>query len=389
MSFKRIHLIVLDSVGIGQAPDAEAFGDVNVHTLGHIAESMDLSLPGMAEFGLGNIEPLRGISPVKKSKAYWTKLQEQSAGKDTMTGHWEIMGLRIDTPFRVFPNGFPQELINKIEDFSGRKVICNRPASGTKIIEELGPEQEETGSLIVYTSADPVLQIAAHEEVIPLEELYKICAYVREITSQEPYMIGRIIARPFVGSAGNYQRTANRHDYALDPFGKTTLDALKEAGYQVIAVGKINDIFNGQGITQAIRTKDNMDGVDRLLQVMEQDFTGLSFTNLVDFDAKYGHRRDPIGYGKALEAFDRRLGEITSAMRSDDLLMITADHGNDPTYSGTDHTREYVPLLVYSPSLKEAGELQASYYSDIAASIADNFEVVLPDNGQSFMNQIV
>ncbi|EKB56219.1 phosphopentomutase [Facklamia hominis] len=389
MSFKRIHLIVLDSVGIGQAPDAEAFGDVNVHTLGHIAESMDLSLPGMAEFGLGNIEPLKGISPVKKSKAYWTKLQEQSAGKDTMTGHWEIMGLRIDTPFRVFPNGFPQELINKIEDFSGRKVICNRPASGTKIIEELGPEQEETGALIVYTSADPVLQIAAHEEVIPLEELYKICAYVREITSQEPYMIGRIIARPFVGSAGNYQRTANRHDYALDPFGKTTLDALKEAGYQVIAVGKINDIFNGQGITQAIRTKDNMDGVDRLLQVMEQDFTGLSFTNLVDFDAKYGHRRDPIGYGKALEAFDRRLGEITSAMRSDDLLMITADHGNDPTYSGTDHTREYVPLLVYSPSLKEAGELQASYYSDIAASIADNFEVALPDNGQSFMNQIV
>lgn len=389
MSFKRIHLIVLDSVGIGQAPDAEAFGDVNVHTLGHIAESMDLSLPGMAEFGLGNIEPLRGISPVKKSKAYWTKLQEQSAGKDTMTGHWEIMGLRIDTPFRVFPNGFPQELINKIEDFSGRKVICNRPASGTKIIEELGPEQEETGALIVYTSADPVLQIAAHEEVIPLEELYKICAYVREITSQEPYMIGRIIARPFVGSAGNYQRTANRHDYALDPFGKTTLDALKEAGYQVIAVGKINDIFNGQGITQAIRTKDNMDGVDRLLQVMEQDFIGLSFTNLVDFDAKYGHRRDPIGYGKALEAFDRRLGEITSAMRSDDLLMITADHGNDPTYSGTDHTREYVPLLVYSPSLKEAGELQASYYSDIAASIADNFEVALPDNGQSFMNQIV
>lgn len=389
MSFKRIHLIVLDSVGIGQAPDAEAFGDVNVHTLGHIAESMDLSLPGMAEFGLGNIEPLKGISPVKKSKAYWTKLQEQSAGKDTMTGHWEIMGLRIDTPFRVFPNGFPQKLINKIEDFSGRKVICNRPASGTKIIEELGPEQEETGALIVYTSADPVLQIAAHEEVIPLEELYKICAYVREITSQEPYMIGRIIARPFVGSAGNYQRTANRHDYALDPFGKTTLDALKEAGYQVIAVGKINDIFNGQGITQAIRTKDNMDGVDRLLQVMEQDFTGLSFTNLVDFDAKYGHRRDPIGYGKALEAFDRRLGEITSAMRSDDLLMITADHGNDPTYSGTDHTREYVPLLVYSPSLKEAGELQASYYSDIAASIADNFEVALPDNGQSFMNQIV
>ncbi|EPH13009.1 phosphopentomutase [Facklamia hominis] len=389
MSFKRIHLIVLDSVGIGQAPDAEAFGDVNVHTLGHIAESMDLSLPGMAEFGLGNIEPLRGISPVKKTKAYWTKLQEQSAGKDTMTGHWEIMGLRIDTPFRVFPNGFPQELINKIEDFSGRKVICNRPASGTKIIEELGPEQEETGALIVYTSADPVLQIAAHEEVIPLEELYKICAYVREITSQEPYMIGRIIARPFVGSAGNYQRTANRHDYALDPFGKTTLDALKEAGYQVIAVGKINDIFNGQGITQAIRTKDNMDGVDRLLQVMEQDFTGLSFTNLVDFDAKYGHRRDPIGYGEALEAFDRRLGEITSAMRSDDLLMITADHGNDPTYSGTDHTREYVPLLVYSPSLKEAGELQASYYSDIAASIADNFEVAPPDNGQSFMNQIV
>ncbi|MCR8968977.1 phosphopentomutase [Facklamia sp. 7083-14-GEN3] len=386
--FKRIHLIVMDSVGIGQAPDAEAFGDYDVHTLGHIAENFNLSLNNMAQMGLGKIDTIKGVEVVDQASAYWTKLQERSAGKDTMTGHWEMMGLYIDQPFRVFPDGFPQELIEKIEKFSNRKVIGNKVASGTEIIKELGPQQLETGALIVYTSADSVLQIAAHEEVIPLEELYKICEYAREITLEDPYMIGRIIARPYVGQVGNFERTSNRHDYALDPFGKTTLDFLKEGGKSVIAVGKINDIFNGAGITQAIRTKSNMDGVDQLLKVMEQDFEGLSFTNLVDFDAKYGHRRDPQGYGQALEEFDARIPELIQAMDKEDLLLITADHGNDPTYKGTDHTREYIPLLAFSKKFAAGNELKAQHFADIAATISDNFGVKQTDQGQSFLAQL-
>lgn len=388
MKFKRIHLIVLDSVGIGEAPDAAAFNDLGSHTLGHIAEVAGLKVPHMVELGLANIEPLAGLTPVTSSKGYWTKLEEVSAGKDTMTGHWEIMGLKIETPFRVFPDGFPDELIERIEAFSGRKVVCNAPASGTEVLDQYGEHQMKTGDLIVYTSADSVLQIAAHEEIIPLEELYRICEYAREITLEDPYMLGRIIARPYIGTPGNWTRTANRHDYALSPFADTTLDFLKAGGYDVISIGKINDIFNTKGITEAVRTKSNMDGVDQLLKIMDRDFTGLSFTNLVDFDAIYGHRRNTEGYAQALEDFDNRLPEIYSKLRQDDLLLITADHGNDPTYSGTDHTREYVPILAYSPSFSQAGELKARYFSDIAATISDNFGVAKTEQGTSFLSQL-
>ena len=389
MKSKRIHLIVLDSVGIGEAPDAAVFHDSGAHTIGHIAENMALRLPHLEGLGLGNIADIKGIEKAISSKAYWTKLAEKSAGKDTMTGHWEIAGLQIDTPFRVFPDGFPEELLEKISSYSGRKIIGNKPASGTAILDELGPEQMETGALIVYTSADPVLQIAAHEGIIPLEELYDICEYTRQITKDDPYMIGRIIARPYTGEPGSFQRTANRHDYALNPFGKTVLDQLKDNGKDVIAVGKINDIFNGQGITKSIRTKSNMDGVDQLLKIMDEPFEGLSFTNLVDFDALYGHRRDVQGYGEALMAFDARMPEIMAQMAEDDLLIITADHGNDPTAPGTDHTREYVPLLVYSKQLVQAGELMiAQHFADISATIADNFDVPQAEHGKSFLAEL-
>lgn len=386
--FKKVHLLVMDSVGIGEAPDAKEFGDEGSHTLGHIAETAGLSLPNLQELGLGNIAPIKGIDPVNKVKGYHTKLEEVSVGKDTMTGHWEISGLRIDTPFRVFPNGFPKDLIEKIEEHTGRKIVANRPASGTQIIEEWGEHQMETGDLIVYTSADPVLQIAAHEEIIPLEELYEICEYVREITKDDPYMIGRIIARPYVGEPGNFTRTANRHDYALSPFGETMLDHLSKEGKEVIAIGKINDIFNGQGITDFVRTESNMDGVDKLINIMDRDFTGLSFTNLVDFDALYGHRRDPEGYRDALEAFDARLPEIYEKLGEDDLLILTADHGNDPTAEGTDHTREFVPILLYSKKFEESGKLDQGYFADISATILDNFNAKEMENGESFLNEL-
>lgn len=388
--FKRVHLIVLDSVGIGEAPDAEKFGDVGSDTLGHIAETAGIAIPQMEKLGLGTIAPLKGVASVSDHQGYATKLEEVSVGKDTMTGHWEIMGLNIQTPFRVFPEGFPQDLLDKITEFSGRGIImgANKPYSGTKVIDDFGEEQMKTGDLIIYTSADPVLQIAAHEGVIPLEELYRICEYTREITKEDPYMIGRIIARPYVGEPGNFTRTPNRHDYALAPFGKTVLDSLKDNGKDVIAVGKINDIFNGEGVTESVRTKSNMDGVDQLLNVMKKDFTGLSFTNLVDFDALYGHRRDVEGYAKALEDFDARLPEIYAAMNEDDLLLITADHGNDPTFPGTDHTREYVPLLAYSKKMTGQGSLTQGHYADISATIAENFGVPATENGTSFLNQL-
>ncbi|WP_086443727.1 phosphopentomutase [Candidatus Enterococcus lemimoniae] len=387
--FKRVHLVVMDSVGIGEAPDAEKFGDVGSDTLGHIAKEAGLTIPNLENLGLGTIAPLHNVEAVADHKGYATKLEEISVGKDTMTGHWEIMGLNIQKPFRVFPDGFPEELLKQIEEFSGRKIVCNKPYSGTAVIDDFGPHQMETGDLIVYTSADPVLQIAAHEEIIPLEELYRICQYVRDITKDEPYMIGRIIARPYLGEPGNFTRTSNRHDYALDPFGQTVLDSLKDNGKEVIAVGKINDIFNGQGITDSVRTKSNMDGVDQLLNVMKLDFEGLSFTNLVDFDALYGHRRDVVGYAHAIEAFDLRLPEIIDAMEDDDLLMITADHGNDPTFPGTDHTREYVPLLVYSKKMNGQGSLAQGHYADISATVAENFAVPKTENGESFLNKLV
>ncbi|MFL2142841.1 phosphopentomutase [Ruoffia sp. FAM 20857] len=388
MTFDRIHLLVMDSVGIGEAADAKKFGDVGSNTLGNIANTVGLKLPNLTKMGLANIAPIKGIEPVENATAYFTKLEEVSAGKDTMTGHWEIMGLRIDQPFRVFPEGFPDELIEKIETFSGRKIIGNKPASGTEILDELGQHQIETGDLIVYTSADSVLQIAAHEKGIPLEELYKICEYAREITLEDPYMIGRIIARPYLGEEGNFERTSNRHDYALSPFGKTTLDYLKDESFDVISIGKIEDIFNGQGITEGHRTESNMDGVDKLIKVMDRDFKGISFTNLVDFDAKFGHRRNTQGYADALEEFDARIPEMIDHLADNDLLIITADHGNDPTFTGTDHTREYVPVLVYSKAINEPKELDATYFSDIAATISDNFSVKQTKEGQSFLDQI-
>ncbi|MFJ7667454.1 phosphopentomutase [Lysinibacillus sp. NPDC097195] len=388
--FKKIHVVVMDSVGIGEAPDAAKFGDVGAHTLGHIAEKMNgLTMPNMESFGLANIEPLQGLQAVEAPKAYYGKMQEASVGKDTMTGHWEIMGLNIDKPFKVYPEGFPAELIAELEQRTGRKVLCNKPASGTQVIDDFGQEHMDTGAIIVYTSADPVLQIAAHEEIIPLDELYKICEIARELTLQPEYLVGRVIARPFIGTPGNFTRTPNRHDYALKPFGRTTMNALKDAGLDVIAIGKISDIFNGEGVTDAVRTKNNMDGMDQFAQVARRDFHGMSFLNLVDFDANFGHRRDPLGYGHALQEFDARLPEILEAMTEDDLLMITADHGNDPTFPGTDHTREYVPLIVYSPRFKGGSELALrETFADIAATVAENFNVEAPPFGKSFLNDL-
>lgn len=388
--FKRIHLIVLDSFGIGEAPDAADFQDEGADTFLHIYKKMNgLHLPELEKLGLFNIKHIEGKQPVSHPKAHYGKMQEVSKGKDTMTGHWEIMGLRIDVPFQTFPNGFPQELIEQLTEKTGRKVIGNKVASGTVIIEELGEEHLKTGALIVYTSADSVLQIAAHEEVVPLEELYEICKIVRELTLDERFRVGRVIARPFVGKKGSFKRTANRHDYALKPFGRTVMNELKDARFESVALGKIHDIYDGEGVTRSIRTTSNDDGMDQLEKVIQEDFIGLSFLNLVDFDALYGHRRDPIGYGKALEAFDRRLAQILPLLKEDDLLIITADHGNDPTYTGTDHTREYVPLICYHPLIEKGKSLGIrTSFSDVGATIAHNFNVKMPKNGTSFLKEL-
>ena len=388
--FNRIHLVVLDSVGIGEAKDAEEFGDIGAHTLKHALQSKDVTLPNLEKLGLGCIDDLPNVNCVKENKAFYTKMSEISRGKDTMTGHWEIAGLNIKTPFKTYPNGFPEELIRQIEDKTNRKVVCNLPYSGTDVIDDYGEEHMESGNIIVYTSADPVLQIAAHEDIIPVDELYDICETVREITLAEEFLVGRVIARPFIGEGkGKFTRTENRHDYALSPFEPTVLDALKENDYTVYAVGKINDIFNSQGITDMVRTKNNMDGVDKLLDVMDKDFKGLSFTNLVDFDAVYGHRRDSKGYANALKEFDDRLPEILDKLDDNDLLIITADHGNDPTFKGTDHTREYVPLLVTSKQDLDFKEIKArDSYSDVAATIAENFDVSFKTHGESFLGEL-
>ncbi len=380
----------MDSVGIGEAPDAEKYNDLGANTLGHISEHMNgLHMPNMQKLGLGNIHHLRGIETTEKPLAYYTKMEEKSVGKDTMTGHWEIMGLYIDTPFRVFENGFPEELINEFEKRTGRKVMGNKPASGTEILDELGEEHVKTGALIVYTSADSVFQIAAHEDIVPIDELYRYCEIARELTLDEKYMVGRVIARPFIGEPGAFQRTPNRHDYALKPFGQTVMNTLKDSNFDVISIGKISDIFDGEGITKSLRTVSNMDGMDKVIETLAMDFTGISFTNLVDFDAIYGHRRNPQGYGEALQEFDARLPEVLEGLKEDDLLIITADHGNDPVHHGTDHTREYVPLIVYSPSMEEGKELPIrKTFADVGATIADNFNVTLPEHGASFLKEI-
>jgi phosphopentomutase len=389
--FKRIFLIVMDSVGIGEAPDADLFGDKGADTLGHIAEKMNgLNMPTLGKLGLSNIRQIKGIEKASEPLAFYTKMQEASSGKDTMTGHWEIMGLNISNPFRVFPNGFPEMLIQELEAKTGRSIIGNKPASGTEILDELGEDHMKTGALIVYTSADSVLQIAAHEEVVPLEELYNICEIARELTLADEFKIGRVIARPFVGEPGNFKRTSNRHDYALKPFDRTVMNELKDSGFDVLAIGKISDIFDGEGVTKSLRTVSNMDGMDKLLETINMDFTGLSFLNLVDFDALFGHRRNPEGYGKALEEFDARMPEVLEKLTEDDLVIITADHGNDPVHKGTDHTREYVPLLVYSKQFKDGGkELPVrDTFADIGATVAANFNVKMPAYGKNILENL-
>jgi len=381
--------MVLDSVGIGELPDAARFGDRGAHTLGHIAERVpDLNLPNLRALGLGNIAPIPGIPKVERPAGCYGKMAETSAGKDTMTGHWELMGLQVDVPFRTFPNGFPDELIEAFEKETGRRVLGNKPASGTEIIEEFGKEQLRTGAWIVYTSADSVFQIAAHEDVIPLEELYDACRVARRLCQGE-YAVGRVIARPFAGEPGAFRRTSGRHDYAVKPPAPTALTVLKKAGIKVVGVGKIGDIFSMEGISESLPTKSNEEGVERTIEALRRDFSGFVFTNLVDFDSLYGHRRDPEGYAGALERFDAALPRIQAACSENDLLIITADHGNDPTHAGTDHTREYVPLLVWSPALQGGVSLGTrETFADAGATVLDNFGLPPVGRGTSWLKEL-
>lgn len=383
MKFKRVFLIVMDSLGAGALPDAKEYRDENSDTMDSVLGSKDAKIPNLVKLGYGNLSKIEKYHNDKYEGAY-TKLAEKSVGKDTMTGHWEIMGLETTTPFITFTEtGFPDELIKELEKRTGRKVIGNKAASGTEIIAELGPEQMETGALIVYTSADSVLQIAAHEDIIPLEELYKACEIAREITMKKEWLVGRIIARPYVGKPGSFKRTSNRHDYAVSPFDKTTLDYLKKAGKDVIGVGKINDIFNTSGITETHKSTSNENGMDITIDIAKKDdFTGICFVNLVDFDAEYGHRRDAVGYAEALERFDEKLGNLLKVLKDDDLLILTADHGNDPNHEGSDHTREYIPFVAYYHGIKPAHLPEEKSFASIGATIADNFGVTLPKIGK-------
>jgi len=386
--FKRVILIVLDSVGVGELPDAYRFGDEGSNTLGHVTEKTGVELPNMGQLGLGNIIPLKSVPENPNAIGGYGKMAEKSAGKDTTTGHWEIAGLFIEKPFPTYPHGFPDEIIKEFEKRIGRKVLGNKPASGTEIIKELGEEHVKTGFPIVYTSADSVFQVAAHEDVIPPVELYRICEIAREILKGD-HAVGRVIARPFTGSSGNFVRTENRRDFSLKPFEPTILDMLKEAGYEVFAIGKIEDIFAGQGITGKNHTTNNDEGITATIKAMDEVKDGLIFTNLVDFDMLYGHRNDVEGYAKALKNFDDRLPEIMEKLTKEDLLIITADHGCDPATESTDHSREYVPLLVYSPLMKHGVNLGVrSTYADIAATIAEIFEVGSTKHGTSFLREL-
>ena len=392
--YKRVFTIVIDSLGAGDAVDAAAFGDAGTDTLGHIAESVgNLHIPNLQKLGIANMKPLKNIAPVETPKAYYTRLNEASNGKDTMTGHWEMMGLHITKPFLTFTeHGFPKELIEELEKRTGHKVIGNKSASGTVILDELGEEEIATGHMIVYTSADSVLQICGNEETFGLDELYRCCEIAREITMKDEWKVGRVIARPYVGKKkGEFKRTSNRHDYALKPFGRTALNVLKDAGYDVISVGKIDDIFDGEGITESNRSKSSVHGMEQTIEIAQRDFIGLCFVNLVDFDALWGHRRNVTGYAQELERFDVKLGELLEVLKEDDLLIITADHGNDPTYTGTDHTREKVPFLAYSSSMKEPKKLkEASTFAIIGATITDNFGLPMPEGtiGSSILEEL-
>lgn len=383
MQYKRIFTIVLDSLGIGEMADSKEYGDIGVNTLGHIAEyTEEFKIPNLQKLGMANLCRLKGVEPVKQPLGKYAKLNEKSLGKDTMTGHWEMMGIYTDKPFQTFTeNGFPQELIDELSKRTGRTIIGNKSASGTEILEELAEEEIQKGHLIVYTSADSVLQICGNEETMGLENLYKYCEIARELTLKDEWKVGRVIARPYVGlRKGEFKRTANRHDYALKPSGKTVLDALKESNYDVISVGKISDIFAGEGITESNKSKSSVHGMEQTIEIAGRDFEGLCFTNLVDFDALWGHRRDVAGYAKEIEMFDEKLGELLPVLREDDLLILTADHGNDPTYIGTDHTREKVPFIMWSPSMECGGELpEQETFAVIGNLIAKNFGVKMPE----------
>lgn len=394
MRFKRVFVIVLDSLGIGPMADSARFDDAGADTLGHISETVEhLDIPNLQRLGLANLKPLKQVKPAEHPEGYFMAMNEASNGKDTMTGHWEMMGIRTDKPFITFTeHGFPKELIDELEKRCGRKIIGNKAASGTEILEELGEQEVNEGKLIVYTSADSVLQICGNEETMGLETLYHYCEIARELTMRGEWRVGRVIARPYVGKKrGEFKRTSNRHDYALKPTGPTALNALKDAGYDVISVGKINDIFVGEGITESNHSDSSVHGMQQTIDIAKRDFKGLCFTNLVDFDALWGHRRNPVGYGEEIEKFDKKLGELLPLLREDDLLILTADHGNDPTYKGTDHTREQVPFIAYSPSDTESGKLDTSdTFAVIGATIADNFGVRMPEGtiGTSILDQI-
>lgn len=387
---QRVNIFVLDSVGIGELPDSAAFGDNGVNTFGNLVKACGgIHIPNLLKLGFGNIEGVEGVEPSECPLGAYGRAAELSNGKDTTTGHWEIAGLHIEQPFQTYPDGFPKFIMDAFEGKIGRKTLGNIPASGTEIIERLGEEHMRTGSPIIYTSADSVFQIAAHEEIIPIDELYRICEIAREMLVGE-VQVARVIARPFIGSPGNFERTSNRRDYSVSPFAPTLLDTAKDNGLDVIAVGKIEDIFNGQGITEAVHTKNNMDGIDQTIAYLKKENRGIIFTNLVDFDAKYGHRRDPEGYRLALEAFDLRLPELLEHLGENDIIILTADHGNDPTYKGTDHTREYIPILVYGKKVRPNVNIGTRRsFADIAATVADLLDLKKPAVGTSFKDLII
>ena len=391
--YERIFVIVLDSLGIGAMPDSEKFGDVG-DTFGHILDKMgSLEIPNLKKLGMLNLHPAGNMQGVEKPIGRYMRVSEASNGKDTMTGHWEMMGIKTEKPFKTFTDtGFPPELIAELEKRCGKRVIGNKSASGTEIIEELGEEEIHTGAMIVYTSADSVLQICGNEETFDLQNLYRCCEIAREITLKDEWRVGRVIARPYVGKKkGEFKRTSNRHDYALKPPGLTALNALKDNGLDVIGVGKINDIFCGEGITETYHSTSSVNGMEQTIEISKKDFHGLCFVTLVDFDALWGHRRTTEGYGHEIEKFDKNLGVLLEQLKEDDLLILTADHGNDPTYTGSDHTREYVPFIAYSEQMENGGELEGeNTFAVIGASIAENFDVDMPEGtiGHSILEKL-
>jgi len=393
--YKRIFTIVIDSLGAGAMPDAAEYGDAGTDTRGHISQSVEeFNIPNLQKVGIANLDNLKQVKPVENPLGYYTYLYEASTGKDTMTGHWEMMGLHITKPFKTFTeNGFPKELLDELSERTGRVIIGNKSASGTEILDELAEEEIATGHMIVYTSADSVLQICGNEETFGLDELYHCCEIAREITMKDEWKVGRVIARPYTGKKkGEFKRTSNRHDYALKPYGRTALNVLKDAGFDVISVGKIFDIFDSEGLTEPNKSKSSVHGMEQTIEIAKRDFEGLCFVNLVDFDALWGHRRNVEGYAQELEKFDIKLGELLPLLKNDDLLIITADHGNDPTHTGTDHTREKVPFLAYSPSMEGSGKLEdAQTFAIIGATITDNFGIEMPEGtiGSSVLGKLV